>query len=139
MVGKIYISWNDVDEMIESLYEQLKDENIDKVVGISRGGLIPGVMLSHRLNAGFEPLEWQTRDGEFQDRIKAMNFNKNLKGTIFVDDICDTSTTIKQIKQLIPKSRWAVLHQKADIELEYVATTLYNDDRWVVYPWEDSD
>ena len=32
-------------------------ENIDKVVGISRGGLIPGVMLSHRLNAGFEPLE----------------------------------------------------------------------------------
>ena len=138
MVGKIYISWNDVDEMIESLYEQLKDENIDKVVGISRGGLIPGVMLSHRLNAGFEPLEWQTRDGEFQDRIKAMNFNKNLKGTIFVDDICDTSTTIKQIKQLIPKSRWAVLHQRADIELEFVATTLYNDDRWVIYPWEET-
>lgn len=138
MVGKIYISWNDVDEMIESLYEQLKNENIDKVVGISRGGLIPGVMLSHRLNAGFEPLEWQTRDGEFQDRIKAMNFNKNLKGTIFVDDICDTSTTIKQIKQLIPKSRWAVLHQKADIELEFVATTLYNDDRWVIYPWEET-
>ena len=139
MVGKIFISWADIDEMIEDLYQKLKDENIDKVVGISRGGLIPGVMLSHRLNAGFEPLEWQTRDGEFQDRIKAMNFNKNLKGTIFVDDICDTSTTIKQIKQLIPKSRWAVLHQKADIELEFVATTLYNDDRWVVYPWEEND
>ena len=138
MSGKVYISWNDVDEMVEDLYHKLKDENIDKVVGISRGGLIPGVMLSHRLNAGFEPLEWQTRDGEFQDRIKAMNFNKNLKGTIFVDDICDTSTTIKQIKQLIPKSRWAVLHQKADIELEFVATTLYNDDRWVIYPWEET-
>ena len=138
MVGKIFISWADIDEMIEDLYQKLKDENIDKVVGISRGGLIPGVMLSHRLNAGFEPLEWQTRDGEFQDRIKAMNFNKNLKCTIFVDDICDTSTTIKQIKQLIPKSRWAVLHQKADIELEFVATTLYNDDRWVIYPWEET-
>ena len=138
MTGKIYISWTDIDEMVEELYQQLKDKNIDKVVGISRGGLIPGVMLSHRLNAGFEPLEWQTRDGEFQDRIKAMNFNKNLKGTIFVDDICDTSTTIKQIKQLIPKSRWAVLHQKADIELEFVATTLYNDDRWVIYPWEET-
>lgn len=138
MTGKIYISWTDIDEMVEDLYQQLKDKNIDKVVGISRGGLIPGVMLSHRLNAGFEPLEWQTRDGEFQDRIKAMNFNKNLKGTIFVDDICDTSTTIKQIKQLIPKSRWAVLHQKADIELEFVATTLYNDDRWVIYPWEET-
>ena len=139
MVGKIYISWNDVDEMVDDLYHKLKDENIDKVVGISRGGLIPGVMLSHRLNAGFEPLEWQTRDGEFKDTRKANDFNKNLKGTIFVDDICDSGLTIKQIKELVPHSRWAVLHQKAEIELEYVATTLYNDDRWVVYPWEDSD
>ncbi len=55
MSGKVYISWDDVDEMVEDLYHKLKDENIDKVVGISRGGLIPGVMLSHKLNAGFEP------------------------------------------------------------------------------------
>ena len=78
--------------------------------------LVSYVMLSHWLGSGFEPLEWQTRDGEFQDRIKANGFNKNLKGTIFVDDICDSSLTIKQIKEIIPNSRWAVLHQKADIE-----------------------
>ena len=108
------------------------------MVGISRGGLIPGVMLSHKLNAGFEPLEWQTRDGEFKDRIKANGFNKNLKGTIFVDDICDSALTIKQIKEIIPKSRWAVLHQKADISLDFVAERLYsNDTRWVIYPWEE--
>ena len=108
------------------------------MVGISRGGLIPGVMLSHKLNAGFEPLEWQTRDGEFQDRIKANGFNKNLKGTIFVDDICDSALTINQIKEIIPNSRWAVLHQKADISLDFVAERLYsNDTRWVIYPWEE--
>ena len=98
------------------------------MVGISRGGLIPGIMLSHYLDAGFEPLEWQTRDGEFQDKIKANGFNKNLKGTIFVDDICDSALTIKQIKEIIPKSRWAVLHQKADIELDFVARRLHNTD-----------
>ena len=136
--GVIIVSWQDIDEMVETLYQKLKDENIDKVVGISRGGLIPGVMLSHKLDAGFEPLEWQTRDGEFQDKIKANGFNKNLKGTIFVDDICDSALTIKQIKEIIPKSRWAVLHQKADISLDFVAERLYaNDKRWVVYPWEE--
>ena len=56
MNGKIFISWNDVDEMVFKLYKLLKDQDIDKVVGISRGGLIPGVMLSHWLGAGFEPL-----------------------------------------------------------------------------------
>ena len=122
--GNIIVSWNDIDEMVENLYQKLKEENIDKVVGISRGGLIPGVMLSHKLNAGFEPLEWQTRDGEFQDRIKANGFNKNLKGTIFVDDICDSALTINQIKEIIPNSRWAVLHQKADISLDFVAERL---------------
>ena len=138
-VEKLYVTWEDIDILVYKLYKKLKDENIDKVVGISRGGLIPGVMLSHKLNAGFEPLEWQTRDGEFQDRIKANGFNKNLKGTIFVDDICDSALTIKQIKEIIPKSRWAVLHQKADIELDFVARRLHNtDDRWIVYPWEES-
>ena len=137
-VEKLYVTWEDIDILVYKLYKKLKDENIDKVVGISRGGLIPGIMLSHKLNAGFEPLEWQTRDGEFQDRIKANGFNKNLKGTIFVDDICDSALTIKQIKEIIPKSRWAVLHQKADIELDFVAERLYaNDDRWVIYPWEE--
>ena len=101
-----------VESIIKEHYaKQLKElgkQDIDKVVGISRGGLIPGVMLSHWLGSGFEPLEWQTRDGEFQDRIKANGFNKNLKGTIFVDDICDSALTIKQIKEIIPKSRWAV-------------------------------
>lgn len=138
-VEKLYVTWEDIDILVYKLYKKLKDENIDKVVGISRGGLIPGIMLSHYLDAGFEPLEWQTRDGEFQDKIKANGFNKNLKGTIFVDDICDSALTIKQIKEIIPKSRWAVLHQKADIELDFVARRLHNTDvRWIVYPWEES-
>ena len=137
MTEKLFVTWDDINDMVFKLYKELKDENIDKVVGVSRGGLIPGVMLSHWLKAGFEPLEWQTRDGEFKDTIKANSFNKNLKGTIFVDDICDSALTIKQIKEIIPKSRWAVLHQKADIKLDFVAERLYNDNRWIVYPWEN--
>ena len=79
MVEKLFVTWDEVDQLVFKLYKQLKDQDIDKVVGISRGGLIPGVMLSHWLDAGFEPLEWQTRDGEFKDSAKAYNFNKNLK------------------------------------------------------------
>ena len=48
MVGdatKLYVSWEDINELVFKLYKELKDKDIDKVVGISRGGLIPGVML----------------------------------------------------------------------------------------------
>ncbi len=78
----IHVTWNDIDELLDIVHEKIETP-IDKIVGISRGGLIPGVMLSHRLGAGFEPLEWQTRDGHFKDTIKANNFNKNLNGTLF--------------------------------------------------------
>jgi len=131
----IHVTWNDIDELLDIVHEKIESP-IDKIVGISRGGLIPGVMLSHRLGAGFEPLEWQTRDGHFKDTIKANNFNKNLNGTLFVDDICDSGKTITQIKEIIPDSRWAVLHQKADLELDFVGQRLYNENRWLIYPWE---
>ena len=41
MNGKIFVSWNDVDEMVFSLYKQLKDQDIDKVVGISQDNRAP--------------------------------------------------------------------------------------------------
>ena len=46
MVEKLFVTWDEVDQLVFKLYKQLKDQDIDKVVGISRGGLIPGVMLS---------------------------------------------------------------------------------------------
>ena len=61
---KLFYSWD----------EQLKDTNEicaliekddfvpDVIVGISRGGLIPGVMISHKLNIPFKPVHASTRD-----------------------------------------------------------------------------
>ena len=55
---------------------------------------------------------------------------------MMLDDICDSGKTITQIKEIIPDSRWAVLHQKADLELDFVGQRLYNENRWLIYPWE---
>ena len=54
---KLFYSWdeqlkdtNEICELIE------KDDFVpDVIVGISRGGLIPGVMISHKLNIPFKP------------------------------------------------------------------------------------
>ena len=55
---KLFYSWdeqlkdtNEICELIE------KDDFVpDVIVGISRGGLIPGVMISHKLNIPFKPV-----------------------------------------------------------------------------------
>ena len=58
---KLFYSWdeqikdtNEICELIE------KDDFVpDVIVGISRGGLIPGVMISHKLNIPFKPVHAQ--------------------------------------------------------------------------------
>ena len=49
--NKIYLSWDDVQGLVDKLCEKIITElpNIDSIYGIKRGGLIPAVMISHKL------------------------------------------------------------------------------------------
>ncbi|RLI70775.1 phosphoribosyltransferase, partial [Candidatus Heimdallarchaeota archaeon] len=48
-MDKVYLTWWQVDRAIFSLADSLREYKPDVIVGISRGGLIPGVRLSHIL------------------------------------------------------------------------------------------
>ena len=50
--NKTKISWWDVDDLVKELCDKIiKDfPNIDSICGIPRGGLIPAVLISHRLS-----------------------------------------------------------------------------------------
>ena len=47
VVGKVYISWKNVEQLIQKIAEQINKDEIKFISGLSRGGLIPAVMLSH--------------------------------------------------------------------------------------------
>ncbi len=75
--NKIYLSWDDVNNLVDILCEKIITEkpNIDSVFGLKRGGLIPAVMVSHKLG-----LPWS---------------DVMLPNTLVIDDICDTGETLK--------------------------------------------
>jgi uncharacterized protein len=80
--NKIYLSWDDVSDLVDILCEKIITEQpqIDSVFGIARGGMIPAVMISHRLN-----LPWS---------------NVMLPNTLVIDDICDTGHTLKIVLEV---------------------------------------
>ena len=49
--NKIYLGWDDVNDLVNALCEKITTEcpTIDSVFGLKRGGLIPAVMISHKL------------------------------------------------------------------------------------------
>lgn len=117
--NKIYLSWDDIVELVETLCEQITKElpEVKTVTGIKRGGLIPAVMVSHKLNI------------PYVDRIN--------KDTLVIDDICDTGETLKRSIAV----HTAALHYKPHTAsfTPRVYASLHEGDEWVIYPWERKD
>ena len=132
---KLHVDWMDVDALCLDMTNDARQLGITKVVGIARGGLIPGVIMSHLLNVPFEAVTWQTRDGLIQD-VEAIVDNNSIT-TLFVDDICDSGITMEDVARLAPDAKRAVmLNKKRDMGIDIVGTELYNVEEWVVHPWE---
>ncbi len=116
--GKIYLSWDDIGTLVNQLCECIdkSDIEITSVTGLQRGGLIPAVMVSHKLNVPYVYSIHPT--------------------TLVIDDICDTGETLNFILGGIPT---AVLHYKPTAKHTPTFYAQEVGDEWIVYPWERKD
>lgn len=116
---KRYISWNEIDRLVEVLAGKVLTEipNIDSIHGIPRGGLIPAVLLAHKLD-----LPWS---------------NVMLPNTLVVDDICDSGKTIRDSVGVHTATLYTKLSAVAQPTIS--AMTLINESQWIVFPWEKHD
>jgi hypoxanthine phosphoribosyltransferase len=117
--NKIYLSWDDINNLVNTLCEKIITEqpNIDSVFGISRGGLIPAVMVSHKLD-----LPWS---------------DVMYPNTLVIDDICDTGVTLKNTIGVYT----AVLHYKPHTSCykPSIYAHIHEGNEWIIYPWEKKD
>ena len=138
MTDNIYVGWKEMYNICLLMALQIGERNYKKIVGVSRGGLVPGVILSHALDIPFEPLQWQTRDGDLKDTLSiALKSTEDPNDILFVDDICDSGLTIGSIRNIFPESQWAVLYsKKGNMGIDFEGERLYNNKQWIVFPWE---
>lgn len=136
----------------------------DYIVGLSRGGLIPAVMISHYLNVPMHALEVSLRDGG--DCVSNLSMAVDAYGhgmprpkrILIVDDINDSGATLNWIKSdwqdsCFPNNttlwnqvwhdtvRFAVMiNNEASTfkTVDYVGKTINKQDNpeWCVFPWE---
>jgi|TARA_Y100000361_G_scaffold128084_1_gene122818 hypothetical protein len=115
--SKIYLEWSEIHECVNILCKGLFLDypNIDSVMGLPRGGLIPAVMISHELG-----LPYVIHPG---------------KNTLVVDDINDTGHTLSKA----PGVYHAVLHHKPTSKFKPDFYAKEVGEEWLVYPWERED
>lgn len=110
-------------------------EPITMIVAISRGGLIPGVYLSHRLKLPLRVVEYSTRDG----MVGETNYSwlSNLRNALIVDDIADSGRTLNYVVDVNPRLPTCVLIQKEMSDHNATIHARYDNGLdWFEFDWE---
>ena len=159
------VSWQHMQCQVHEVLRQIQASSWrpDYVVGITRGGLAPAVLISQYLDCVMHTLNVSLRDGgdcgpesNLWMAEDAYNGDKNI---LIVDDINDSGATLNWIKQDWPSGcfpndpRWdkgvwghnvrvAVLYDNessdCEVPISYSAVSINKaaDPQWVVFPWE---
>jgi uncharacterized protein len=161
---KIYYSWKDVEGACLDLARQVitSQWRPDYIVGITRGGAIPAVMLSQFFDVPMRPLQVSLRDGgecvsDLGMAEDAFGHEEDPKNILIVDDINDQGSTIAWIKKDWPSGcfpdhnqwtktwghnvRFATLTNniasKETVDYSVWEVNKAEEDCWLVYPWEE--
>ena len=155
-----YLSWEEIRCACKCISSSVLNSDFkpDLLILLSRGGLIPGRLISDYLNIkkivvidtkfyndNKEPNKILYIDD--YDICKLKQFHN--KKALLIDDIYDTGTTISQVKKVIKENsdielKTAVisLKKKAGYEFFNVVDYFYflsEEGEWVVYPWEEHE
>ena len=147
----LWYSWQDMCLDVNQLCRDIVLDNFkpDVIVGLSRGGLTPGVMMSHWLKKPFKPVKSALRDfPEWEDYLP----RKTDKRVLILDDICDSGETFERISKHIkgPREnmplqlqcdvRFASLWWNNDVDFKphyYVREEAKDTNKlWIIFPWE---
>lgn len=126
-------------EKLKNAYPNILDYSI---IGLSRGGLVPSIIMSNMLNIRrVYSIGIMSYDGEEKKELQIYQIPalENIHKILLIDDISDSGDSFNQIRDMLPgkEVRTASLFVKdktnhiPDAYGKRVAK-----DTWIVFPWE---
>lgn len=121
---KLYLTWDDIESAVTSIALQVAESGnkIGSINGLARGGLIPAVMLSHKLGIPF-----MSEDDDTEGYV------------LIIDDICDTGETLEYYTKYEYILTATIHYKESAIVKPDFYHSLVPEDKWIVYPWEQRD
>ena len=137
---QVFLSYHDINTDCIELAKKIKKKyKPEKLILISRGGLIPGSIIANYLGIqDVDVIALKTyADRKRSKEIKVYKRIKSEKKLVVIDDLVDSGETAKIVKEMMPNSKFVVLYAKtsgkkqADLHLYD-----FKDSDWLVFPWE---
>ena len=120
---KVHVNWSMVSMFLQAVKDKYSETKLDGVYALPRGGLVLGVMLSHRLDI---PL-----------------LCAPTKNCLIVDDICDSGESLLHYFKNTSGSEGkrpficTMFYKENDLGVVPDLYTFKKEDDWIVFPWEE--
>lgn len=143
-----YPSYTDVESDITLIAHHLTASNInpDVILGLSRGGLLPAIILSNIFKKPMLPVTYSSKHGKGTGRHNNLlpELTPQDNTILIVDDICDSGNTLKEITEIYQKQGntvyTAVLFYKSPNEAGFKPSAygrkIPASSPFIIFPWE---
>lgn len=150
--------WTDIKDACQALASEIRDQQLDinYVVGVTRGGLAPAVVISHMLDIPTIPVSYSSHTGkgdnkfyddDLPDLQSIIDKEQRLPGKpaiLIVDDISDSGETFADLHKIYMERGHKVYtltlyHKEGSVfSPDFIWQQIPKDAGWITFPWEQS-
>jgi xanthine phosphoribosyltransferase len=135
-----YVSWEAFHRATKQLAKLCLDGGYDRIIAVSRGGLVPAAILARELN--IRVVDSICVSSYDHDQQRELHILKNAEladspKLLIVDDLVDTGETAKALRKLFPQACFVTVYAKPQgkpLVDKYV--TDIEQETWIQLPWD---
>lgn len=135
-----YVSWEAFHRATKELAKMCLHGNFDRIVAVSRGGLVPATILARELDIRvLDTICVSSYDHQQQRALTVLKdaVLQDSERLLVVDDLVDTGETAKALREHFPKACFVTVYAKPQgkpLVDKYV--TDIEQDTWIHLPWD---
>ncbi len=143
-----HVSWDQLHRDARALAWRLDgkgpgDGSWRAVVGITRGGLVPAMIVARELDIRVvDTISVKSYSHQEQREAQVTKHPQDAlmgdgEGILIVDDLVDTGKTLELVRKLYPKAHFATVYAKPKGKpLVETYITEVSQDTWIFFPWD---
>ena len=153
MVDKYHIDWHMLSDAVDVLGTMIQESQLigpTVLVGLTRGGLVPTVMLSNIMDIPMLTLDYSSNVGNGEkagthknDPSEILDQLRQYDNVVIVDDLTDTGFTLSELVDYFSGTleninivTAVVVHKSSSMFVPNMQAIYVDDNSWIVFPWE---
>ncbi|MDP4033371.1 MAG: xanthine phosphoribosyltransferase [Pseudorhodobacter sp.] len=143
-----HVSWDQIHRDARALAWRLDGKGPDNgnwkaVVGITRGGLVPAMIVARELDIRVvDTVSVKSYNHQSQTEPRVIKFPQaelmgDGSGILIVDDLVDSGKTLEVVRALYPRAHFATVYAKPSGKpMVDTYITEVSQDTWIFFPWD---